>query len=90
MVEMPELFAALADPGREAMVRRLSMGSATVGELGEGLGLAKSTITKHLDVLESACVIARQREGRTVVCTLREAPLTQIADWLTDRWEFFT
>lgn len=88
MAEVYELFRALGSPAREAMVERLTDGPATASELGAEVGLSKAAVTRHLDVLEDAGLIRRERSGRTVVCTLQAAPLTELAEWLTDRWMF--
>lgn len=58
------VFAALADPTRRAMLARLSLGEATVSELGEPFGLAQPTISKHLRVLEAAGLIEQARDAQ--------------------------
>lgn len=86
MAEVYELFRALGDPTRETMVERLTYGPLTVAQLSEGLELSRPAITKHLNVLEDAGIIEREKVGRHVECRLMPAPLTELADWLTDRW----
>jgi DNA-binding transcriptional ArsR family regulator len=59
------VFAALGDPTRLTLVKRLSDGRPrSVVELGEGLPLTRQAVTKHLRVLEQAGVISRDRRGR--------------------------
>ncbi len=88
MAESYELFRALGDPSREAMVEQLGFGPATVGELGAGLGLSKAAVSKHVKVLIEVGLISTQKIGRTTVCTLEPEPLSALADWLTDRWAY--
>jgi ArsR family transcriptional regulator, cadmium/lead-responsive transcriptional repressor len=45
------LFRSLGDPNRLAIVRRLAVGPTRVTDLVEALGLAQSTVSKHLACL---------------------------------------
>lgn len=90
MAEMHELFRALGSPAREAMVEHLSVGPATASQLREVTGLSKAAVSQHLDVLETAGLVRRERVGRASVCTLQADPLGELADWLTDRWAYWT
>lgn len=67
------------------MVGRLSDGPATVGQLGEGHGLSKPAITKHLDVLQAAGLITRTKRGRTIECALVPTTVHEAEAWLADR-----
>lgn len=77
-------FAALADPTRLAIVQRLSQGEATMGELAAPQRLTPPAMTKHVGVLVDAGVVRRRKIGRTVVCTLQPAALTEVQGWLGD------
>ncbi len=76
-----EVLAALADPTRRAMVRRLAEGEATVLELAEPFAISLPAISRHLKVLEQAGLITRHRDGRRRPCRLRPEPLTEVAAW---------
>jgi DNA-binding transcriptional ArsR family regulator len=85
MVESETLdarFAALADPTRRAIVRRLARGESTVGELAAPFDMTFAAVSKHVGVLEEAGLVARRREGRSQVCRLRRAGLDAPAAWL--------
>ena len=58
------VFAALSDASRRRILARLAEGEATVGEVGAPLGLAPSTVSKHVAVLERAGLLARRHDGR--------------------------
>ncbi len=75
-------FAALADPTRRAILTRLAKGEATVGELGEPFDMSAPAISKHLRVLESAGLIAREVDARWRICRLRAEPMHDAHDWL--------
>ena len=58
-------FAALADPTRRAILARLALGEASVGELAAPFAMSLPAISKHLRVLERAQLI-RWRKGQRV------------------------
>ena len=58
------LFRSLADPVRLAIVHRLSLGEARVVDLTGALGLAQSTVSKHLACLRDCRLVDYRAEGR--------------------------
>ena len=75
------VFAALSDPTRRAIVRRLADGEATVLELAEPFPISLPAISRHLKVLEQAGLISRGRDGQRRPCRLQPEPLMEIAAW---------
>lgn len=75
------VFAALSDPTRRSIVRRLADGEATVLELAEPYPISLPAISRHLKVLEQAGLISRGRDGQRRPCRLRPEPLLEIAAW---------
>ena len=74
-------FAALADPTRRAILDRLAAGPATVKELSAPFAMSGPAVSKHLRVLERACLIERGREAQWRPCRLDAAPLKEVAEW---------
>jgi len=75
-------FAALADPTRRAILARLALGEAAVGELAEPFDMSLPAVSKHLKVLERAGLIARGREAQWRPSRLEAGPLKDAADWI--------
>jgi DNA-binding transcriptional ArsR family regulator len=75
-------FAALADPTRRAILTRLALGEASVGELAEPFEMSLPAVSKHLKVLERAGLIARGREAQWRPARLEAGPLRDAADWI--------
>ena len=75
-------FAALADPTRRAILARLALGEASVGELAEPFDMSLPAVSKHLKVLERVGLIARGREAQWRPARLEAGPLKDVADWL--------
>jgi DNA-binding transcriptional ArsR family regulator len=78
-------FAALADPTRRAILARLASGERSVTELAEPFKMSLPAVSKHLQVLERAGLIARRRDAQWRHCRIDATPLKQVADW-TERY----
>ena len=75
--------AALADRSRAAMCAALMDGRAwTVGELGSYAGVARSTASEHVDVLEAHGLITRVRQGRHCYVTISGPEAARVVEAL--------
>ena len=74
-------FAALSDPTRRAMIKRLSHGPATVHGLTEPFALSQQMISKHIAYLVRARIVVKKQRGRESVCTLRPESIKAVSDW---------
>ena len=77
-----QVFAALADPTRRAIVGRLASGEATVNELAEPFEMSLPAVSKHLKVLEKAGLISRGREAQWRPARLEAEPLKEMSEWI--------
>jgi DNA-binding transcriptional ArsR family regulator len=83
-------FAALADPTRRAIVKRLTRGDATVTELAAPFAMSLPAVLKHIGVLEEAGLTRCTKEGRARVCALDGRAFDRATDWIDKRravWE---
>jgi len=65
MKDIDKVFKALADPSRRELLDRLyARNGQTLGELCEGLEMARQSVTQHLGLLEAANLISVQKHGR--------------------------
>jgi DNA-binding transcriptional ArsR family regulator len=72
----PVLFAALGDPTRLRLLRRLSVdGPLSITRLSEGTGLTRQAITKHLNTLGNVGLVRHARHGRERVWELERRRL---------------
>ncbi len=86
---MGDVFRALADPTRRAILDELAeRDGQTLFELcsrlvmKHGLGSSRQAISQHLDVLEDAGLVEARRQGRYKLLHLNRGPLES----LTNRW----
>ena len=82
-------FAALADPTRRAILKRLSQGESSVTALAEPFEVSLPAISKQLRVLERAGLLVQERDGRVRRCRLEAGPMKQAVDWIAQYRRFW-
>jgi DNA-binding transcriptional ArsR family regulator len=82
MLDLNTAFAALSDPTRRAILGRLALGEQTVMELAQPVDMSQPAVSKHLQVLERAGLIARRVEGAKRPCRLAKGGVEAIDQWL--------
>ena len=85
MVEnkLDNIFGALADPTRRAMLRTLTAGERSVGALAEPHAMSFAAASKHVKVLEAAGLVRREVRGRSHFLRLQPAALRRADKWLS-------
>ena len=78
---LSQIFAALANPTRRAILARLAEGEATVNELAEPFDMSLPAISKHIRVLERAGLITQGQKAQYRPCTIDVTPLREISNW---------
>ncbi len=87
---LDNVFSALSDPTRRAVVMRLCEGEASVGELAKPFDMALPSLMKHIRILENSGLLVSQKTGRVRTCSLQTEALETIEVWLTAQrkvWE---
>jgi len=79
---LTDVFYALADPTRRAIVGVLGKGPASVSALAAPFAMALPSFMKHLAVLERSGVIRSNKIGRVRTCELRPKTLSRAEHWL--------
>ncbi|EEA93420.1 helix-turn-helix transcriptional regulator [Pseudovibrio sp. JE062] len=86
---LPEVFGALADPTRFAIVERLlKEGDLPVGQLAEPFKMSAPAISRHIKLLENAGLIERRIEKQWRVCTLKKDRFADLHQWI-ERYRTF-
>lgn len=87
---LDDVFQALADPTRRAVLSRLGSGPATVGELAEPFDMTLPSFMKHIHLLERSGWIRTRKVGRVRACTIERSNLDAAGHWLQEQravWE---
>ena len=87
---LDDVFGALADPTRRAVVSVLGRGPASVGELAQSASMTLPSFMKHVHTLERCGLIRTAKSGRVRTCTLDRKRLAVVDGWLAEQravWE---
>lgn len=80
-----DIFFALGDGTRVAVVRKLGSGGATTATaLSDGAKVTRQAIVKHLQVLEGAGLVTSEKRGREVLYALEPERFDAARDFLDD------
>lgn len=79
--QLDQVFSALANSTRRAMLARLAEGTATVNELAEPFDMSLPAISKHIKVLEKVGLVQQGRNAQYRPCELDPAPLAAVTEW---------
>ncbi len=88
--QLNQVFQALADPTRMAVIARLAEGPAAASELAQPFAMALPSFTQHLGVLEKSGLVTSTKTGRSRTYRLHAPALQQASSWLDERralWE---
>jgi DNA-binding transcriptional ArsR family regulator len=86
--QLSQVFGALADPTRRAILMRLAEGDLPVRELAAPFPMTQPAISRHLKVLEGAGLISRTRRATARLSHLEAEPLREATEWLA-RYQAF-
>jgi DNA-binding transcriptional ArsR family regulator len=85
---LDQVFGAVADPTRRAILDTLARGEVTVGELASRFPISLNGVSKHIRVLERAGLVTRDIQGREHRLAFDARPLGDAAAWM-DRYRAF-
>jgi DNA-binding transcriptional ArsR family regulator len=87
---LDDVFRALADPTRRAVVERLGTGPASTSELARHHEMALPSFLQHLDVLERCGLVTSRKVGRTRTYELHPDGLEPAEHWLAAQHRVWT
>lgn len=79
---LDQAFAALADPTRRAMLRLLLEDDMAVTDVASAFPVSLAAVSRHLQVLAEAGLIAQERRGRITWCKLLPDGLKDASAWM--------
>src|SRR5881227_2360931 len=77
-----EVFSALADPVRRAILGQLDGHDLLVSEIAAAFTISLQAVSKHIQVLVRAGLVRQERTGRISRCRLDAGPIFEAALWL--------
>jgi len=85
---LDDVFSAVADPTRRAILENLARRPATITEIAAPFPVSLNAISKHIMVLERAGLLQREIRGREHLCRVVPRPLQEATGWL-ERYQRF-
>jgi DNA-binding transcriptional ArsR family regulator len=88
--KIDNLFHALGDPTRRAILGRLSRGPVSVSRLAEPLGITLTAVAQHLQILEQCELAQTEKLGRVRTCRIEPKGFSLLEQWIRDHrshWE---
>jgi len=77
-----DVFQAIADPSRRAILLLLATQSLTAGAIAANFDTARPTISKHLQILTECELLKQEQNGREMYYHLNAHKMKEIADFI--------
>lgn len=79
---MNNLFKALNDPTRRAILELLKEEDRTAGDIAAHFDISKPSISHHLDLLKRANLVTSIRQGQYLLYSLNMSVFEEVIQWL--------
>lgn len=77
-----DVFQALADPTRRAILLLVTSQAMTAGAIASQFDTARPTVSKHLQILTECELLKQQQQGREVYYHLNAEKMKEVADFI--------
>ncbi|HVU53626.1 MAG TPA: metalloregulator ArsR/SmtB family transcription factor [Puia sp.] len=77
-----DVFQAIADPTRRAIIVLIAMQSMTPNAIAEHFDTTRQSISKHLRILTECELLSKKQEGREIYYRLQIDKMKEIDKWL--------
>jgi DNA-binding transcriptional ArsR family regulator len=79
-----EVFDAIAQPKRREILRLLSAGELSAGQIASRFAVTQPAISQHLKVLKDVGLVSERREGTKRMLSVRAEGLAELHDFLAE------
>jgi DNA-binding transcriptional ArsR family regulator len=80
-----DVFQAIADPNRRAIIQLLANKKLTLNGVAENFDISRPAISKHMKILTECGLVQISQLGRERYCEARLEKLNEVSDWV-DRY----
>ncbi|MFN4146326.1 MAG: ArsR/SmtB family transcription factor [Runella sp.] len=77
-----DVFQAIADPTRRAIIMLLTVGAMTPNGIAEHFNSSRQAVSKHLQILTECDIVRQQQQGREIFYHLNAKKMNEIEKWL--------
>lgn len=78
-----DVFQAIADPTRRAILSLVALHAMTPGAIAEKFDSTRQTISKHIQILTECQLLQQDQQGREIFYQINSKKMKEIADWLS-------
>jgi DNA-binding transcriptional ArsR family regulator len=77
-----DIFQAIADPTRRAILGLVALQAMTPGAIAEKFDSSRQTISKHIQILTECRLLKKEESGREIYYHFNPTKMKEIAEWL--------
>lgn len=77
-----DVFQAIADPTRRAIITLVAVHAMTPGAIAENFDSSRQTISKHIQILTECELLKQEQTGREIYYHLNPKKMKEIADFI--------
>lgn len=77
-----DVFHAIADPNRRAIISLLANQKLTVNAVAEYFPISRPAVSRHIKILKECGLLVVRRQGRERYCEVRLDRLSEVAEWV--------
>ncbi|MBS1682293.1 MAG: winged helix-turn-helix transcriptional regulator [Bacteroidetes bacterium] len=84
-----DIFQAIADPTRRAIVSLLAVQPMTPGTIAENFDSSRQTISKHIQILTECQLVRQEQKGREIYYRFNAQKMKEVSDWVDQYRKFW-
>src|ERR671923_2659559 len=77
-----DVFQAIADPNRRAIIGLLANQKLTVNAVAEHFSISRPAVSRHIKILKECGLVVVRQQGRERYCEVRLDKLNEVSDWV--------
>lgn len=77
-----DVFQAIADPTRRAIIMLLTVGALTPNAIAENFNSSRQAVSRHLQILTECEILKQEQQGREIFYHLNAAKMNEVEIWL--------
>ncbi|HEY0742171.1 MAG TPA: metalloregulator ArsR/SmtB family transcription factor [Chryseosolibacter sp.] len=77
-----DVFQAIADPTRRAILALLAAGSLTPNAIAENFDSSRQAVSKHIQILVACELVKQQQQGREIYYHFNPQKMKEVLDWI--------
>src|ERR1700755_2540684 len=77
-----DIFPAIADPTRRAILGLLAFQAMTPGAIADNFDSSRQTISKHIQILTECKLVKQQQKGREIYYHFNALKMKEVSDWV--------